>query len=46
MLRARQRVYRGRWWAGMLRALVVASIYTVLIMLTMLGLLVASVLLR
>ena len=46
VLRARQRVYRGRWWAGMLRALVVASIYTVLIMLTMLGLLVASVLLR
>ena len=46
VLRARQRVYRGRWWAGMLRAILVAMVYTVLIMLTMLGLLVAAVLLR
>ena len=46
VLRARQRVYRGRWWAGMLRALLVAMIYTVLISFAMLGLVIAAVLLR
>lgn len=46
VLRARQLVYQGRWWAGILRALLVAMLYTVLISLAMLGLLIAAVLLR
>jgi hypothetical protein len=45
-MRARQAVYRGRWWAGLLRAVFVATFYLVLMAAAMLGLLVAAILLR
>lgn len=45
-MRARQRVYGGRWWAGILRALSVGLIYLVLLSLAMAGLVVAAVMLR
>lgn len=46
VMRARQTVYRGRWWAGLLRALVIVVAYTALIGFAMLGLLAAAVMLR
>jgi hypothetical protein len=46
VLRARQRVYRGRWWAGLLRSLAIATCYLVLVAIAMFGLLVAAVMLR
>lgn len=46
VLRARQVVYGGRWWAGLLRALIVATCYSVLIALAILGLVAAAVMLR
>ncbi|HTQ00689.1 MAG TPA: DUF3667 domain-containing protein [Casimicrobiaceae bacterium] len=45
-VRARQVVYRGRWWAGLLRAVVIAICYLVLLSLAMLGLLAVAVMLR
>ncbi len=46
VLRAQQVVYRGRWWAGMLRASFVATIYVVLLSLAIVGLLALAVMLR
>ena len=45
-MRARQVVYRGRWWGGVARALIVAPIYLVLMAAAMMGLLVAAIMLR
>ena len=45
-VRARQVVYRGRWWAGLMRAFVIAICYLVLLSLAMLGLLAVAVMLR
>jgi len=45
-MRARQLVYRGRWWAGMLRAMIVATFYLVLMAMAIMGLLVAAIMLR
>jgi hypothetical protein len=45
-MRARQVVYHGRWWAGLLRAFVIAICYVVLLSLAMLGLLAVAVMLR
>ncbi len=44
--RARQRVYRGRWWGGMLRSLAIAICYFVLVTVAITGLLAAAVMLR
>ncbi|MCC7042050.1 MAG: DUF3667 domain-containing protein [Burkholderiales bacterium] len=45
-MRARHVVYGGRWWAGLLRALVVGFIYLVLLSLAMAALVLASAMLR
>ena len=46
LLRAQQVVYRGRWWAGVLRAGFVAIVYSVLLALAVVGLLAMAVMLR
>jgi hypothetical protein len=46
VMRARQRVYRGRWWAGLIRSTAVAVVYSLLVAVAMFGLLVAAVMLR
>jgi hypothetical protein len=46
VMRARQIVYRGRWWGGMLRALVIAIVYLVLMGVAMGGLITMAVMLR
>ena len=46
VMRARQVVYRGRWWAGLLRAILIATVYTILMGLATAALLVAAVMLR
>ncbi|MFO1323331.1 MAG: DUF3667 domain-containing protein [Burkholderiales bacterium] len=46
VLRARQAVYGGRWWAGLLRAAIVATCYCVLVAFAILGLVAAAVMLR
>lgn len=46
VMSARQTVYRGRWWAGVLRAFLILVAYSVLIAFAMLGLLAAAVMLR
>ncbi|MFO1305950.1 MAG: DUF3667 domain-containing protein [Burkholderiales bacterium] len=46
VMRARQAVYRGRWWAGVARAFLIAMVYTVLMGLATAALLVAAVMLR
>ncbi|MFO1399062.1 MAG: DUF3667 domain-containing protein [Burkholderiales bacterium] len=46
VMRARQRVYRGRWWGGLLRSLVIALCYLVLVAVAITGLLAAAVMLR
>lgn len=46
VMRARQLVYRGRWWAGLVRSFVIVIVYTVLVAFAILGLLVAAVMLR
>jgi hypothetical protein len=43
---ARQRVYRGRWWAGLLRAFAIAIVYLVLVSFAIVGLLIMAVMLR
>jgi hypothetical protein len=45
VIRARQVVYRGRWWAGLLRSSIIASVYLVLVALAIAGLLVVAVML-
>ena len=45
-MRARQVVYRGRWWAGLLRAFAIATIYSVLASIAILGLLAMAIMLR
>jgi hypothetical protein len=45
-MRARQRVYRGRWWGGLLRGLVVGVAYMLLVAFAMLGLVAVSALLQ
>jgi hypothetical protein len=45
-MRARQVVYRGRWWGGLARAMVVAMLYLFLMTVAMAGLLVAAIMLR
>ncbi|MFO1312038.1 MAG: DUF3667 domain-containing protein [Burkholderiales bacterium] len=45
-MRARQAVYRGRWWGGLARAFLIATIYMVLMGLAIAALLVAAVMLR
>jgi hypothetical protein len=45
-MRARQIVYRGRWWGGLLRALFVATFYLTLMGAATMGLLVAAIMLR
>jgi len=44
-MRARQTVYGGRWWGGVLRALVVAIFYAVLMSAAIMGLLAAAIML-
>jgi len=44
-MRARQTVYGGRWWGGVLRALVVAVFYAVLMSAAIMGLLAAAIML-
>ena len=46
VMRARQVVYRGRWWAGVLRAFVIAIAYLVLMSLAMVGLLAVAIMLH
>ena len=46
VMRARQRVYRGRWWAGLLRSFAIAIVYLVLVSFAILGLLIVAVMLR
>ncbi len=45
-MRARQVVYGGRWWAGLLRAFVIAMSYLVLLAVAMAGLVFVAVMLR
>ena len=45
-IRARQAVYRGRWWANLLRTLVIAVAYLTLLGFAMAGLVAVAVLLR
>ena len=45
-MRARQVVYRGRWWGGVLRAFAIATVYVVLMALAIAGLLAMAVMLR
>ena len=45
-MRARQVVYRGRWWGGAVRALAVATVYSVLASFAILGLLAVAIMLR
>ena len=45
-MRARQVVYRGRWWGGLLRALAIATVYSVLAAVAIMGLLAMAVMLR
>lgn len=44
-MRARRVVYRGRWWGGLVRAMVVATFYSVLMAAAIMGLLVAAIML-
>jgi len=44
-MRARQVVYRGRWWGGLVRAFAVAIVYSVLLAVAILGLLATAVML-
>lgn len=46
VMKARTVVYKGRWWAGVLRALVVATVYLVVVAMAMLGLLAVAALIR
>jgi len=46
VMKARTVIYKGRWWGGVLRALVVASIYFVVVALAMVGLLAVAALIR
>ncbi len=46
VMKARTVVYKGRWWGGVLRALLVASIYFVIVALAMVGLLAVAALIR
>ena len=46
VMRARQNVYGGRWWAGALRALAVGLVYLVLLACAMAALVVAAIMLR
>ena len=46
VMKARAVVYKGRWWAGMLRALAVATIYFVVVAVAMVGLLAVAALIR
>ncbi len=45
-MRARQVVYGGRWWGGLLRALAIAVVYSVLASFAILGLLAMAIMLR
>jgi hypothetical protein len=45
-MRARQTVYRGRWWGGLMRALAIGILYFILLAVAMLGLLVVAIMLR
>jgi len=46
VMRARQTVYRGRWWGGVVRAFVIAFAYMVLMAVAMGGLITMAVMLR
>jgi hypothetical protein len=46
VMRARQIVYRGRWWGGVVRAFVIAFAYMVLMAVAMGGLITMAVMLR
>jgi len=46
VMRAWQAVYRGRWWGGLLRSLVIGLVYLVLISFAIVGLLAVAVMLR
>jgi hypothetical protein len=45
-MRARQKVYRGRWWGGLLRALAVGTVYALLVALAIPVLVTVSALLQ
>ena len=45
-MRARQVVYQGRWWGGVVRALFIATCYLVLMAMAIVGLLVAAIMFR
>jgi hypothetical protein len=45
-MRARQVVYRGRWWAGLLRAFAIAVVYMMLASVAILALLGAAIMMR
>ncbi len=46
VIRARQRVYQGRWWGGLVRAFFVAIVYLTLMGLAVAGLVALTVMLR
>jgi hypothetical protein len=46
VIRARGAVYKGRWWAGLLRSFAVAVIYFILVSVAILGLLAVAALVR
>ena len=46
VFRARQAVYRGPWWAGLLRGMLIFIVYATLIGFAVLGLLATAVMLR
>jgi len=45
-MRARQVVYRGRWWGGLARALLIATAYSVILAFAIMGLLVLAIVLH
>ena len=45
-MRARQLVYRGRWWGGLARALLIATAYSVILAFAIMGLLVLAIVLH
>jgi len=45
-MRARQLVYRGRWWGGLARALLIATVYSVILAFAIMGLLVLAIMMH
>jgi len=45
-MRARQLVYRGRWWGGLARAILIATVYSVILAFAIMGLLVLAIMMH